>query len=50
MRVTFNCGIGFILCVDANDSDAILATLKDMNEDAYLIGKIVDGEQVVTYV
>jgi len=49
MRITFNCGIGFVLCVDANDSDAILNSLKDMNEEAYVIGKIVAGEQVVTY-
>ena len=50
MRITFNCGIGFILCVDADQSTAILSTLKEMHEDAYLIGKITDGKQVVTYV
>lgn len=49
MRKTFNCGVGFVLCVDASDSTAIIEALNELGEHAFLLGEIVDGEQVVTY-
>jgi phosphoribosylformylglycinamidine cyclo-ligase len=45
---TFNMGIGYILFVQAKDSDAILAKLKSMNESAYRIGEIRSGSKGVS--
>jgi phosphoribosylformylglycinamidine cyclo-ligase len=40
MYRTFNCGVGMVVCVSADNVDAALATLKDCGEDAWLIGHI----------
>ena len=45
MLVTFNCGVGMIVCVDANDEDAALTTLIKQGETAFTIGEIVPGEE-----
>jgi phosphoribosylformylglycinamidine cyclo-ligase len=40
MRRTFNCGIGMIAAVAAEDAEAVLAALKDAGETAAIIGHI----------
>jgi len=40
MRRTFNCGIGMIAAVAAEDAEAVLAALKDSGETAAIIGHI----------
>lgn len=42
MLVTFNCGIGMIVCVDATDEAATLASLNQQGETAFSIGEIVE--------
>ena len=42
--VTFNCGIGMIVCVAAQDEAATLEILKQQGESAFSIGEIVAGE------
>ena len=51
MYRTFNCGIGMVVCVAANDADKAIAHLTSQGEDARLIGNIVqgEGEPVVRY-
>lgn len=44
MLVTFNCGIGMIVCVAAQDEAATLEILKQQGETAFSIGEIVAGE------
>jgi len=46
---TFNMGIGMVLVVKNEDAVAILQALTEMNEDAYLIGRIAAGERKVVY-
>lgn len=41
MRRTFNCGIGYVLVVDAAEADAVLATLRAHGETGWIIGEIV---------
>lgn len=41
MLVTFNCGIGMIVCVDAQDETATLASLQQQGETAFSLGTIV---------
>jgi len=40
MYLTFNCGIGMVICVAASDVDATLASLHQANETAWQIGTI----------
>jgi phosphoribosylformylglycinamidine cyclo-ligase len=51
MLVTFNCGIGMIVCVAADDETATLEILKQQGETAFSIGEIVagDGKPRVVY-
>ncbi len=44
---TFNMGVGMTLVVSAETADKALAVLKEKGEDAYVIGKIVKGEEKV---
>lgn len=44
---TFNMGVGMTVIVDPADADKALAVLKDSGEDAYVLGKIVRGEDGV---
>lgn len=37
---TFNCGVGMILCVAQNDERLALQTLRDLGEQAWVIGEI----------
>lgn len=40
MYRTFNCGIGMVVCVAAQDADAVIAHLRSQGEDARRIGAI----------
>ncbi|MCK7597725.1 phosphoribosylformylglycinamidine cyclo-ligase [Microbulbifer sp. CAU 1566] len=40
MYRTFNCGVGMVICVPAADADKAVAALKDMGEDAFIVGSI----------
>jgi phosphoribosylformylglycinamidine cyclo-ligase len=44
MLVTFNCGIGMIVCVAAEDERLALQTLSQLGETAFTIGEIVKSE------
>ncbi len=48
MYNTYNMGIGMMLALDPADVDKTLEALKAVGEDAYVIGKIEDGEKGVT--
>ncbi len=50
MYRTFNCGVGMILCVAAEDSEAALNILREAGEDAWIIGDITSGSNVVEFV
>jgi len=44
MLVTFNCGIGMIVCVAPEDERATLETLSQLGEQAFTIGELVESE------
>lgn len=44
MLLTFNCGVGMIVCVAPEDETATLNLLYELGEKAFTIGKIVTGE------
>ncbi len=46
MFKTFNMGIGYIIIVDKEDAKDTLNHLKELNEEAYLIGEVVPKEGV----
>ena len=46
MYNVFNMGIGFILAVEDKDVDTVLSLLKEVNEEAYVIGKVTDSGEV----
>jgi len=41
---TFNMGIGLVLAVGKQDAEAILGTLEELGEKAYIIGSVAKGE------
>lgn len=43
---TFNMGIGMVLAVDKDKADTVIGMLKEMNEDAYIIGSVIKGQGV----
>lgn len=45
MHRVFNCGIGLMLVVPAEDSDAILSHLHGMKEEAWMIGEIKERKK-----
>ena len=45
MYRTFNCGIGMVLCVDAEDADAIVQFLNQQGESARIIGHIESSSE-----
>ena len=47
MYNTFNMGIGFVLCVNEEDVESIIKSLKEMGEDAYEIGYVTSGGEGV---
>ncbi|SFC71963.1 phosphoribosylformylglycinamidine cyclo-ligase [Microbulbifer thermotolerans] len=40
MYRTFNCGVGMVVCVPADSADTALDTLRQLGEDAFVIGAI----------
>ncbi len=44
MLTTFNCGIGMIVCVAAEDEKATLETLQALGETVFVIGELVESE------
>ncbi|MDD5461001.1 MAG: phosphoribosylformylglycinamidine cyclo-ligase [Methylococcales bacterium] len=44
MLTTFNCGIGMIVCVAAEDENATLDTLQSLGETVFVIGELVASE------
>ncbi len=44
MHRTFNCGVGMVLIVNAEDAAAILSTLEKNNESAWQLGMIKSGD------
>ena len=44
MLITFNCGIGMIVCVAAEDEQATLNTLSQLGETAFAVGEVVESE------
>ncbi|MBO5078726.1 MAG: phosphoribosylformylglycinamidine cyclo-ligase [Oscillospiraceae bacterium] len=44
---TFNMGVGMSIVVAAEDAEKAVAVLKDMGEDAYVIGQIVHAEDKI---
>lgn len=49
MFTTFNMGIGLVLVVDAADGERALELLKANGEEAYVIGRVTNGEHKVTF-
>jgi phosphoribosylformylglycinamidine cyclo-ligase len=51
MLITFNCGIGMIVCVAADDEKAALERLTESGEKAFSIGELTasEGRAVVNY-
>ena len=51
MLITFNCGIGMIICVAAEDEQATLETLSQLGETAFVISELVaaEGKAAVVY-
>lgn len=41
MLTTFNCGIGMIVCVAAEDEANAIATINDLGEEAFSLGEII---------
>ena len=46
MYNVFNMGIGFIIAVDEKDVKETLAKLAEINEEAYVIGKVTESKEV----
>jgi len=44
MLRTFNCGVGFVVCVGAHDADAALERLTESGETASMIGTLVRSD------
>lgn len=49
MFTTFNMGIGMVVVVAEQDADQALQFLRSAGEEAYVIGKVTDGERAVTF-
>jgi phosphoribosylformylglycinamidine cyclo-ligase len=51
MLLTFNCGIGMVMCVSAEDEIQALALLNELGENASTIGEVVrsEGKSKVVY-
>jgi phosphoribosylformylglycinamidine cyclo-ligase len=51
MLTTFNCGIGMIVCVAAEEVEMTLKTLQQQGETVFSIGEIVaaEGKAKVVY-
>lgn len=50
MRRTFNLGVGMIAVIDARAKDAALAALKDLDEDAWVLGQLSPSQHATRVV
>jgi phosphoribosylformylglycinamidine cyclo-ligase len=50
MRRTFNCGVGMVVVVNAEDASRTIDLLAGNGETAWQVGRIVAGKQEVAYV
>ncbi|MEW5249310.1 phosphoribosylformylglycinamidine cyclo-ligase [Microbulbifer sp. 2201CG32-9] len=50
MYRTFNCGVGMVICVPADEADEALTALREMGEEAFVMGAVEDrdGGEAVT--
>ena len=46
MYNVFNMGLGFIMAVEEKDVDLVLGKLKEINEPAYVVGKVTNSGEV----
>lgn len=44
MLITFNCGVGMVICVAPEDEAQALQLLSELGETAFMMGEIVSGE------
>jgi phosphoribosylformylglycinamidine cyclo-ligase len=44
MRRTFNCGVGLVVCVAADDAERVRAMLREAGETAWVLGRVTAGE------
>lgn len=49
MFTTFNMGIGLVIVVAEDQAEAAVAALKQAGETPYVIGKVTEGQRVVTF-
>ena len=47
---TFNMGVGMSIVVAKEDAEAALSVLRENNEDAYIMGRIIKSEEKVTFI
>ena len=47
---TFNMGVGMSIVVSKEDAEAALSVLRENNEDAYIMGRIIKSEEKVTFI
>ena len=47
MYRTFNCGVGMVVAVDANDADKTVELLNSLGEKAWVMGRIQDNAESV---
>ena len=45
MLRTFNCGVGMVVCVAADDADQALQSLCESGEEAWILGRISESEE-----
>lgn len=50
MYNTFNCGLGMVISVNADDVDATMKAIESAGQKAYVVGKIISGEKGVDLV
>jgi phosphoribosylformylglycinamidine cyclo-ligase len=49
MLRTFNCGIGMVIAIAADDADTACSILENNGESPVMIGRISDGNQNVVF-
>ncbi|MMZ66333.1 Phosphoribosylformylglycinamidine cyclo-ligase [compost metagenome] len=49
MFTTFNMGIGLVIVVAEQDAAAALEALHAAGETPYVIGRVTEGERIVTF-
>ncbi|MFB5676477.1 phosphoribosylformylglycinamidine cyclo-ligase [Paenibacillus terreus] len=49
MFTTFNMGIGLVMVVKQEDAESALAILREQGEEAFLIGRVTEGDSRVTF-